>query len=118
MKAGSFKDLIVWQQSMELLDMIYQLCRKLPKEEIFGLSMQLRRAAVSIPSNIAEGSGRGSKKEFIQHLRISYGSLCEIETQILIVEQQKLADCNYETIKKHLSSVGRLLKSLINSLKT
>ena len=118
MKAGGFKNLLVWQQSMDLVDMIYDVCRSLPKEELFGLNMQMRRSSTSIAANIAEGSGRGSKKEFIQYLRIAYGSLCELETQILIVQRQKLAHINSEHINQHISSVGRLIKSLIASLRT
>jgi four helix bundle protein len=118
MKAGGFKNLLVWQQSMDLVDMVYVVCRAMPKEEVFGLGMQMRRSCTSVASNIAEGSGRGSKKEFIQYLRIAYGSLCELETQLLIVQRQNLAPMNNDHIHQQISSVGRLLKSLIASLKT
>ncbi len=101
---------------MELAENIYALCRKLPKDELFGIGSQLRRAAVSIPSNIAEGSGRGSRKEFIQHLRIAYGSLCETETQLLIVERVKLTIYDFEGLHTQLASVSRLLKALMRSL--
>jgi four helix bundle protein len=112
----SFKGLLVWQQAIDLVETVYGLCRKLPKDELFGLSNQLRRAVVSIPSNIAEGSGRASRKEFTQHLRIAYGSLCEVETQVIIIRRLKLAHTDWESLAKQQSSVGRLLKSLIRSL--
>ena len=109
---ANFKGLLVWQQSMDLVETVYAICRKLPKEELFGLSNQLRRAVVSVPSNIAEGSGRGARKEFIQHLRIAYGSLCEVETQVLLIARLKLVEWNWNDLEKQPASVSRLLKSL------
>src|SRR5437870_2161550 len=82
----SYKDLIVWQKSMELVKEVYRITGKLPNHELYGLSNQLRRAAVSIPSNIAEGQQRRGTKEFTQFLRISYGSAAEVETQLLIAK--------------------------------
>ena len=79
-----YRDLIVWQKSMELVDEIYRLTNLLPKEELYCLSDQMRRAAISIPSNIAEGHGRQTSKEFRQFLSISKGSVCELETQLEI----------------------------------
>jgi four helix bundle protein len=117
MKAGGFKELLVWQQSIELTDMIYDICRRLPKEELYGLGLQMRRSAASVPANIAEGSGRGSKKEFVQHLRIAYGSLCELETHVIITQRQKLVSYDWQRLDQKLSSVSRLLKLLIQSLK-
>src|SRR3989344_8848923 len=80
----SHKDLLVWQKSMSFVVEVYETTKNFPKEEIYGLTNQLRRAAVSIPSNIAEGFNRGSQKEKAQFLRIAYGSTSEIETQLLI----------------------------------
>ena len=116
--SSNYKGLLVCQQSMQLVEMVYGICRTLPKEELFALSSQLRRAVTSIPSNIAEGSGRGHRKEFIQHLRIAYGSLCEVETQILIVERLQLATYDWPDLGEKIASVGRLLKALIRSLQT
>ncbi len=82
----SYTDLAVWQKSMTLVRDIYLQTRNFPKEELFGLTSQIRRAAVSIPSNIAEGQGRLSKREFKQFLAIARGSLLELETQLLIVK--------------------------------
>ncbi len=83
----SFKDLLVWQRSMQLVKEIYMLCEKLPKSEIFNLRSQMERSAVSIPSNIAEGKKRGTKKDFSQFLRIASGSAAELETQLLIAKE-------------------------------
>jgi four helix bundle protein len=83
---NSFRDLLVWQKSMDLVTEIYHLSKKFPKAELFGLTSQIRRAAVSIPSNIAEGRGKSSKGEFQQFLHHSRSSLAEVETQITIAQ--------------------------------
>ena len=84
MGTQSYKDLIVWQKSMTLTTEVYSLTKKLPKDELFGLTSQLKRAVVSIPSNIAEGNGRASKKEYSRFLSVARGSKSEVETQLLI----------------------------------
>ena len=84
MRTKSFKDLIVWQKSYDLVKDVYQLTKEFPKCETYGLSSQMRRSAVSIPSNISEGYGRQYNKEYKQFLSVSYGSLCELETQYLL----------------------------------
>jgi four helix bundle protein len=84
MKTMSFKDLIVWQKSYKLVLEIYKITKEFPKTETYGLSQQMRKAAVSIPSNIAEGYGRKHKAEYTQFLSIAYGSLLEIETQYML----------------------------------
>lgn len=86
----SYKRLIVWQKSVELVKLVYFLTRKFPKSEQFGLVSQMRRSAVSIPSNIAEGFGRKSQKELKQFYSISYGSALELETQLIISKDLKL----------------------------
>lgn len=97
MQVRSYKDLIVWQKAMDLVELVYHLTKLFPKDEQYGLSNQLRRAAVSIPSNIAEGQARNSTAEFRNFLSIARGSLAELETQLLIaerlnyIEQKKLA---------------------------
>ena len=83
--ARSFKDLVVWQKALELAKEMYRLTKQLPASETYGISSQLRRAAVSIPSNIAEGAKRGTSKDFTQFLRIANGSAAELETQLLIL---------------------------------
>src|SRR5260370_41920494 len=84
MKVKKYSELIVWQKAMDLTEEVYTETQHFPKEEIYGLTSQLRRAAVSVPSNIAEGQGRKSTSEFLHYLSIAYGSLMEVETQILI----------------------------------
>jgi four helix bundle protein len=91
----SFKELTVWQEAMNLVEMVYQQTIILPKTEMYGLTSQIRRAAVSIPANIAEGNGRRSRKEYLQFLSIANGSIMELETHILISEQL------YATIINH-----------------
>ena len=113
------KDLILWQKSMDLVEEVYLLIKKLPQEEIYALSSQMRRAVVSIPSNVAEGSGRKSPKDYIRFLYIARGSQYELETQVHICIR-----LNYlteeETIKVFslLSEVGKLLNSFINKIES
>src|SRR5258706_16194206 len=83
----SFKYLIVWQKAMELSEKIYHLTSELPKEEMYGLSSQIRRSAVSIPSNIAEGNKRGTRKDYCQFLKMASGSAAELETQLIILKK-------------------------------
>ena len=82
MKTSSFEDLIVWQKAYRLVLEIYKITRDFPREELYGLTQQMRRAAVSVPSNIAEGYGRQFNKEYRQYLSVAYGSLCELRTQV------------------------------------
>lgn len=79
MKVRNYQDLIVWQKAMDLVELVYAETKSFPREEIYGLTSQLRKAAVSIPSNIAEGQGRRTTADFVRHLSISYGSLREVE---------------------------------------
>ncbi|GLS28510.1 four helix bundle protein [Mesorhizobium albiziae] len=79
-----YRDLIVWKEAMEIAELVYSLTRAFPREEMFGMSSQMRRAAVSIPSNIAEGFGRAQRRSFVHFLRIAQGSLKELETQTLL----------------------------------
>jgi four helix bundle protein len=112
----NYQDLIAWQRAMDLVAEIYRIVKKLPKEELFELSSQMRRAAVSIPSNIAEGQARGSKKEFIRFLSIALGSKSELETQLLLsVKVKYLTDSDTEKAMGLLSETGKLLTSLIKS---
>lgn len=87
MSMDSYKDLIVWQKSMVLVENIYTVTKKLPSDERYGISSQLQRAAVSIPSNIAEGSKRSSRADFRQFCKIALGSAAEVETQLLIIKR-------------------------------
>ena len=107
-------DLIVWQKAMDLTDAVYVLARQLPKDELYALSDQLRRAAISVPSNIAEGHGRQSPKEFRQFLSIAKGSVCELETQIYIgLRQQYFSQKDTEAVLSLCSEVRKMLTSLL-----
>lgn len=88
----NFKDLTIWQRNLELVDNVYNITQLMPKDERFGLTSQIRRSAVSIPSNIAEGASRKSNKEFARFLEIGQGSCFELETQLLIVQKRKMLD--------------------------
>ena len=109
-----YTDLIGWQKAMDLVTEIYRLTKKFPKEEIFGLTGQLRSAAVSIPSNIAEGQGRLSKGEFRIFLGNARGSLSELETQIMIAKNLEfIRESGATKILEMASEVGRILNGLI-----
>ena len=113
----NYKDLNVWQKAYQVCLKIYKMTKRFPKEEIYGLTSQLRRAAVSVPSNIAEGYGRQTTKEYIQALYIAYGSNCELETQVLLSgDLGYIKSDDLEEIKQDISEVERMLKALIKSL--
>lgn len=119
MSVKSYKDLIVWQRAMDLVEEIYRISKEFPKEEIYGLTNQMRRAAVSIPSNIAEGQARRSTAEFKRFLSISMGSLAELETQILIA--QRLNYLPVESMTKIMAThqeVSKMLSALFKKLAT
>ena len=115
---NGYKDLIVWHKSMDLVDEIYKLVKKLPKEEIYGLSDQMRRAAVSIPSNIAEGYERNSVKEVVNFFTIARSSRAELETQLYICIRQnylKREETEYAFIL--CNEIAKMLNSFINKKK-
>ncbi len=113
----SYKDLIAWQLAMELVLEIYRSTRSFPREEMYGLTSQLRRAAVSIASNIAEGQGRLSKREFHQFLGQARGSLMEVETQVQIAEKlQYLQADQARSLLAIAAEAGRVLNGLITSM--
>lgn len=112
----SYKDLIVWQKGLDLCVRVYQITDSFPKSEIYGLTSQIRRSVVSIPSNIAEGHSRG-KKEFIQFLRIAFGSGAELETQLLIALKIKyITEEDYEELNLLLVEILKMLNKLISVL--
>ncbi len=114
MLTSEYRNLKVWQKAMELTLEIYSLVRRLPKEETYCLSDQMRRAAVSVPSNIAEGHGRASHKDFINFLSISRGSLLELETQLEICNRLKYFDVRQsENARELLIEISKMLNSLI-----
>lgn len=114
-KNKGFKDLIVWQKAFLLVKEIYQMTKMFPKDELYSLSQQLRRAAVAIPSNIAEGYGRQHDKEYRQFLSIAYASLCELETQYLLSIDLNFVPKN-PTIEGLMKEVGAMLFRLMNPI--
>ena len=116
---SNYRELVVWQRAMELVKETYRIVRLLPKEETYALSDQMRRAAISIPSNIAEGQARNSTKEFIQFLSIARGSKAELQTQLLICVQLKyVTEEEIYAAMCMAEEVGKMIGSLISKLIT
>lgn len=117
MRMHTYKDLIVWQKAVALVVEVYSVTDKFPKEELYGLTSQTRRAAVSIPSNIAEGKLRGSNKECKQFFLIAFGSGGELETQIEIAKKlPKMKNIDYSKIETTLEEVMKMLNTMISNL--
>ena len=119
MDIKNYRDLRVWQSGMELVVMAYEISDKFPSKEMYGLTSQIRRAAVSVPSNIAEGHTRESTKEYLHHLSIAQASLTEVETQMVIAFRLKY--CTQDKLDKiltHSTSLGKQLYSLRNALQS
>lgn len=115
----SYRDLIVWQKAVDLVVLCYELTKRLPPTERYGLSAQIQRAAVSVPANIAEGFGRKQLGEYIQHLSISNGSLKELETHLIVVIRLKLIEQgDVQPVLHQAEEVGRMLASLIQKLRS
>ena len=114
---NSHRDLLAWQRPMDLVSGIYDLTARFPSDEKFGLVSQLRRAAISIPSNIAEGYGRGTSQDYLRFLRVARGSLFEIDTQLLIAQRMGYLDeRGYEEMEHRLTGAVRILAGLIKSI--
>ncbi len=119
MAIRSYEDLDVWREAMMLVAAVYEASAKFPADERFGLTSQLRRAAVSVPSNIAEGHARSSTRDFLRFLSMAMGSLAELRTQFLIAEQQGfVAVDSLDPVFARVDTVGRLLRGLTKSLHT
>lgn len=114
---GSYKELIVWQKSFALVLEIYSLLKDMPSDEKFGLTSQIRRCSVSVPSNIAEGFGRQSQKSFSQFLKISRGSLFELETQLLLTKELKMIAIDDEVFAS-IEEISKMLNSFIKKIET
>jgi four helix bundle protein len=113
----SYRDLRIWQDAMDLAEACYRLTRSFPREETFGLAAQTRRAAASIPANIAEGHGREGTQAFIQYLRIAQGSLKELETHLLLAERVGLiGSADMAPPLKQSEALGKMIRALIRSL--
>lgn len=114
---NNYKELKIWQKSVDLAVRIYEITKEFPKEELYGLTSQIRRCAISIPSNIAEGAGRNSKKEFNNFLGISNGSSCELETQMIIAQKTKIIDLSLlKSVQEQIEEVQKMNRSLKRSL--
>jgi len=111
----SHKDLDVWKEAMQLVKEVYKLSAVLPREETYGLVVQMRRAAVSVPSNIAEGAARESLKEFVQFLYVSLGSLSELETQLILAKE--IFACDTSSLEETVERLRKMLIGLIKSLR-
>ncbi|MDH5399879.1 MAG: four helix bundle protein [Cyclobacteriaceae bacterium] len=115
----NFRELKVWQKSIEMVKNVYQITRNFPGEEQFGLVQQLRRASVSVPSNIAEGCSRDTEKAFNNFLKMAYGSCSEVITQMIISEELLFVDDNESsTIIIHVEEIQKMLRALINRNKS
>ena len=113
----TYTELFVWQKSMELVTAVYRESRNFPKEEIYGLTSQIRRCAVSIPSNIAEGFGRKSQQDFIRFLKISMGSLFELQTQLRIAKNlEYLEEGKFNAVFEETREIERMLSAFIQSI--
>lgn len=114
----NYQELLIWQKGMEIVKAVYKITHSFPKEEIYGITSQIRRSAVSIPSNIAEGRSRASGKEFIQFLKITLGSLAELETQLLIAKDiGYLREEEIRPLIGLLDEERKMLNSIIYKLK-
>jgi four helix bundle protein len=118
MAGKNYRDLVAWQKAMDFVEDVYQATKAFPREELYGLTNQLRRCSVSVPSNIAEGQGRGSNAEFARSLSIAHGSLREVETQVIIGRRLGyLEEGEMGRLLGRAAEVGRLVTGLRNSLK-
>ena len=115
--AASYRELNVWQKSMELAKLCYEVTKQFPKDEIFGMTSQIRRAAASVPANIAEGNGRATTKDYLRHLSIARGSLLEVETHVILSnEVGLLPKDDTDKCLALCDEIGRMLTGLRRSL--
>lgn len=116
----SYKDLLIWQRGIDIVALVYQLISDFPKDEIYALSSQIKRSAVSILSNIAEGYGRQSTQSYIQFVKIARGSLCELETQLLVAEKLGFvkSESLYSDIMKQITEESKMINSFLNKLES
>ena len=115
---SSYRDLTVWQRSMDVVIEIYAISKRFPKDERFGLTAQVRRAAVSVPANISEGNSRHSKAEYRHFVSIAHGSVAELETELAIAERLGfVTGSELAAVREHAGSISRMLTSLRKSLR-
>lgn len=114
---SSYKDLLIWKKGIDIVKFTYQLCKSFPKDEVYGLQSQIKRSAVSIPSNIAEGYGRSYTQSYIQFLRISRGSLLELETQIIIAKELNfVTDADYKIMSGLITEESKMINAFLRSI--
>ena len=114
MAGHGYRDLVAWQRGVDLVERIYRVTANWPREEIYGLTSQVRRAAASVPANIAEGQGRGSDKAFAHHLSIAFGSLCELETHLVVANRLAFIDVpTFDELIEQTTGVAKPLHGLI-----
>jgi len=117
MGVQSYRDLEIWKRSMDLVAEIYLITKQFPKEELYTLTSQIRRAAISIPSNIAEGRSKRSTKDYMRFLNVSYGSLSELETQLMIGQKLGyIASNKLDPMLDETANIGRMINGLLSSL--
>lgn len=115
---ANFKELLVWQKSINFVTEVYELTYLFPKDEMYGLTSQIRRASISIPSNIAEGNSRRSLADYLQFLKIARGSCAEVETQLIIAKNLHfLNEEKYSELNENIIEISKMLNALINLLK-
>ena len=116
----SYKDLLIWQKGIDLVIKLYELVEDFPKEEMYALTSQLKRASVSIPSNIAEGYGRNSSQSYIHFVSISRGSLFELETQLLVAQKLKFIknETLFSDLMNQITEESKMINSFINKLES
>jgi len=113
----SYRDLRVWNEAMTLAESCYRFSQEFPREELFGLTSQIRRAAISIPANVAEGYGRDSKGSYVNFLKTAQGSLKELETHLILAQRLKLGKFDAaENLLSHCEAIGRMLRALIRNV--
>ena len=115
-RSNQYRDLLVWQKGMKLVEMVYEKLTEFPKEELYGLTSQIKRSVISIPSNIAEGKGRKTNKDFMQFLHIALGSLYEFQTQMELSKRLNMIE-NINEIENISLEIEKMLNALINSKK-
>lgn len=119
MALQSYRDLRVWKEAMGLAENCYEQTRRFPKDELFGLTSQIRRAASSVPANIAEGYGRASRKEYVQFLCVAQGSLKELETHCLLAARVRCcAESDVEAILERAEVIGKMIRALIARIRS
>jgi four helix bundle protein len=116
---SSYRELIVWQRAMDLVDLVYRVAGNFPREHLYGLGTQLQKCAVSVPSNIAEGHARDSTREYLRFISIALGSVAELETQVLICQRQGLLpDADVASLMQLADEVGKMLRGVQQRLRT